>query len=448
MASFFSNSNLLILTINFATLGFYYTFYRYHFYRYTESYLQYTALSFSVFSAGVALALQASVLIINPYPSHEFKAILLSGTIEEISKLIGIYIFFRKNQDEFSVTDGIFYGLVLGGGFGLLENILYFIDSGLWSQVLRSITSLPIHMINGGLLGAFLMIFLFSDDSFIRWIRLFYNLSICVSIHALYNYSLFIDSYLLLVLPFCILFLFFVLEITIAKSRILLPGYVLKLMKMTVEEYEIISKHNRHEGWIQNVQKHISTKNVKLFKIPNLRHIIITIFFLVPSLFSAIILIWDPMTITQNFLDLDLKDYFALFIIYPLVLGFMFFFGGVLNPYFFRDRMLAVPLFGSVDFKTENSEENTALFNIYWNKFYIPVSKIYPDNTVAEFDLWIGLNHYLNFKGKILWVKENEEGNCGAMCSLDKIPFRFLIRWYLVRLRQNIKNLVLKNRFT
>jgi RsiW-degrading membrane proteinase PrsW (M82 family) len=443
MVIFFSFSNLLILVINLATLGFYYTFYRYHFYRYTESFLQYTAFSFSVFSVGVALAAQASILIVNPYPSHEFKALILSGGVEEFSKLIGIYIFFRKKQDEFTVTDGIFYGLVLGGGFGLLENILYFIDSGLWSQVLRSITALPIHMINGGLLGAFLMIFLFSGKSLARWIRLFFGLLMCILTHAMYNYSLFIDTYVLVVLPFCLLALFFVLEITIAKSRILLPGYVLKLMHMTVEEYEIISKHNRHEGWIQNVQKHIST-NVRLLQIPNFRHIIITIFFLVPSIASATILIFDPGIITRTFLDLDIKDYFALFIIYPAVLGFMFFFGGALNPYFFRDRMLAVPLFGSVDVKTENQEENTALFHIYWNKFYIPVSQLYPENTAAIFDLWIGVTQHANYTGRIIWSRENEEGNCGAMCALDSIPYKFLIQWNLVRIKQNLKNLFLR----
>ncbi|TGL57474.1 PrsW family intramembrane metalloprotease [Leptospira ognonensis] len=447
MATFFSFSNILILAINVATLGFYYTFYRFHFYRFTESFLQYTAFSFSVFSAGVALAIQATILILIPYPSYEFKALILSSSVEELSKLLGIYIFFRKNQDEFTVTDGIFYGLVLGGGFGLLENILYFIDTGLWSQVLRSISALPIHMINGGLAGAFLMIFLFSGHGFIRWIRLIFGMSICISLHAFYNYSLFIDANILLVLPLCILSLFFLLEITIAKSRILLPGYVLKLMNMTVEEYEIISRHNRHEGWIQNVQKHISTSSVKLLKIPNLRHIIITIFFLIPSILSAALLIYDPVIITKMFVDLELKDYFALFIIYPAVLGFMFFFAGVLNPYFFRDRMLAVPLFGSVDLKTERSEENTALFHIYWNKFFIPVSKVYPENTPAIFDFWIGIKQYAKLKGKILWVKEGEEGNCGAMCELEEIPFRFLIHWNLVRLRQNFKNLLIRNRY-
>ncbi len=444
MVAFFTIPNVLILTINLATLGFYYTFYRFHFYRYTESFLQYTALSFSVFSAGVALAIQASILLLNPHPSYEFKAIFLSGTVEEFSKLIGIYIFFRKNQDEFTVTDGIFYGLVLGGGFGLLENILYFIDSGLWSQVLRSISSLPIHMMNGGLVGAFLMIFLFSENSFIRWIRLLFGLSICILIHAIYNYSLFLDSNILVVLPACILTLFFILEITIAKSRILIPGYVLKLMNMTVEEYEIISRHNRHEGWIQNVQKHISTSNIRLLKLPSLRHIVVTIFFLIPTLISAGLFIYDPIIITKMFIDLELKDYFALFIIYPAVLAFMFFFAGVLNPYFFRDRMLAVPLFGSVDIKLSNSEENTALFNIYWNKFYIPVSKTYAPKTIAIFDLWIGISQYPNLKGEILWVKENEEGSYGAMCSLFDVPYRFLIRWYLVRLKQNLKNLLIR----
>ncbi len=430
--------------INLTTLGFYYSFYRFHFYRHTESFLQYTAIAFSLFCAGVTLLLQASILSFNPYPSHEFKAFVLSGAVEEFSKLLGIYLFFRKNQDEFTVTDGIFYGLVLGGGFGLIENILYFIDSGLWSQVLRSITALPIHLINGGLIGCFVMIFLFSGTNRVKWFRLFAGLLFCISLHALYNYSLFLDTGVLFVLPFCILSLFFALEITIAKSRILLPGYVLKLMKITVEEYEILSRHNRHEGWIQNVQKHISTNKINLFQLPKPRHVFITAFFILPSLISLFTLLYSPELITRTFSELEIKDYFALFVIYPAIIGFMFFFGGVLNPYFFRDRMLAVPLFGSVDLKTETDEENTALFYIYLNQFYIPVSKLYPENTEAEFDLWVGIKCYGNLKGKITWSKENEEGSCGALCTLDQIPVMFLIHWNLVRFKQNFKNLFIR----
>jgi len=441
MASFLNFSSLIMLLINIATLVFYYSFYRFHFYRHTESFLHYTAIAFSFFSVGTALALQALVLMVNPYPGHEFKAIVLSGTIEEFSKLLGIYLFFRKNQDEFTVTDGIFYGLVLGGGFGLLENILYFIDSGLWSQVLRSITALPIHMINGGLVGAFLMIFLFSGNQIYRFLRLLIGIGFCISIHALYNYSLFTDSGIIAVLPFCILVLFFVLEVTIAKSRILLPGYVLKLMNMTVEEYEILSRHNRHEGWIQNVQKHTLDNHISLFQIPSLRIGLLTAFFLVPSIVSILVLIYHPEFITHTFTDLEIKDYFALFVIYPAVLGVMFFFGGVLNPYFFRDRMLAVPLFGSVDLKLGDEEENTALFHIYLNKFYIPVSQIYPPNTKVVFDLWVGVTCYRNISGKILWSKE---GNCGAMCETDSLEWKYLAHWTLVRTRQNLKNLFVR----
>lgn len=150
MINQFSIPSLVICLINLVTLGFYYSFYRFHFYRFTESFLQYTAFAFSIFSAGIALALQVILLNWLPNGGPYWNSFILSSFVEELAKLLGIYLFFRKNQDEFTVTDGIFYGLVLGGGFGLVENILYFINTGLWSQVLRSITALPIHMMNGG----------------------------------------------------------------------------------------------------------------------------------------------------------------------------------------------------------------------------------------------------------------------------------------------------------
>lgn len=447
MGEMYSVPSLIIFLINLGTLAFYYSFYRFHFYRFTENYLQYTALAFSLFSAGLALLLQALSLKLLPFFDLFTKSFILSSFLEEFSKIVGIFLFFRKVQDEFSVTDGIFYGLVLGGGFGLVENILYFIDTGLWSQVLRSITALPIHMMNGGLLGAFLMSFFFSKNRLVKWGRLLMGFFFCVFVHGYYNLSLFQESSLLIVLPISILTLFFVLELTIAKSRILLPGNVLTLMEMSLEEYEIMSRHNRHEGWIQNVQKHISTSQIKFFRIPTLKHFILTSFFLVPSIFSIYLFSESPEWITRKFPDLIIQDYIALFILYPMILAFMFFFGGIINPYFFRDRMLSVPLFSSVDLRTDLYEENSAIFYISLDTFYLPTTRFYPKGTIANFDFWIGIKCYENLTGKILWSRENEEGSYGAMCKLNRIPLLFLLQWNLTRFRQNLKNLLFRKAY-
>jgi|GEM_PF-1847713 len=444
MEEWFQSSNLLMILINLVTISFYYTFYRFHFYRIAEPFLQYTALSFSLFSAGVALALQATILYFNPYPGNLFKAILLSGFCEEFAKLLGIFLFFRKNQDEFSVIDGLFYGLVLGGGFGLLENILYFIDTGLWSQTLRSITALPIHMMNGGLIGGFTMIYLISGNDLARIYRLLKGLLICIGIHAFYNYFLFIEFALGFSVTLSILFLFIILEVMIAKSRVLLPGYVLKLLSMTVEEYEIMSQHNRHEGWIQNVQKQEPSKRINLFRIPNWRSMATGIFFIIPGLISFILYIVDSGLISQIFPEMEIREFFVLFVIYPFLLGFIIFFGGIFNPYFFRDRMLEVPLFGSCDVRIMENEEIGTFFNIHLRKFYVPISKEYPVGTRASFDLWIGLIGFKNLSGKVIWTKRTEEGNFGAMFLLDEIPWKFLLVWFWIRLRQNTRNLFLK----
>lgn len=436
--------SLVICLINLCTLAFYYSFYRFHFYRFTEGFLQYTALAFSLFSAGIAIGLQAFFLQLVPSGGPLWNSFFLSSFVEEFAKLLGIYLFFSKNQDEFTVTDGIFYGLVLGGGFGLVENILYFINTGLWSQVLRSITALPIHMMNGGLLGALTMMFLFYKNPVFKWGNLFRGFFICVFFHGLYNLSLFQEIDLLIILPVCILALFFLLEITIAKSRILVPGHILNLMDMHLEEYEILSRHNRHEGWIQNVQKHISTSGIRLFQYPNLRHTILTIFFLIPGILSVYLLQDAPEWIAYKFPDLALQDYFALFVIYPMVLAMMFFFAGILNPYFFRDRMLSVPLFSSVDMHVGDKEENSAIFHINANLFYLPTSKNYESNTEVSFDMWIGLECFTGLKGKVLWSRENEEGNCGVMCELNSIPYTFLLKWNFFRFKQNLKNLFLR----
>lgn len=381
-----------------------------------------------------------------PNSSASLQAFFVSAFIEEWTKLVGIYVYFNKNKDDFSVTDGIFYGLLLGGGFGLIENTLYFLSSGQWSQILRSITALPIHMMNGGLIGSFLMGYFFYKNKFLRMTRLGFGFLFCVGIHGYYNLMFLNQGELVFHLPVCLLTLFFLTELAIAKSRILLPGYFLKSMGMNLEEYEMLLRHNRHEGWIQSVQKHTKTKVVRLFQWPNSRHLGISLFFLVPAIVSLFFVNEFPLWIRKFFPGLSLADFFALFTIYPFILSLMVFFGGSLNPYFFRDRMLEVPLFSSVDLYGKE-EENTSMFHILWNLFFVPTAKAYEKNQEVQVEFWIGLRQYRNLKAKILWSRENEEGNYGTMCELTRIPWAFLFAWNYLRFRQNVKNLLFRKVF-
>ena len=92
--------------------------------KYEREPLKYVALMFSwgILSAMLALFLEELSFGIM---SYEFLYIALIGPIiEEFSKGLGLFVF-SKNDEYEGPMDGLVYGISVGAGFALFENILY-----------------------------------------------------------------------------------------------------------------------------------------------------------------------------------------------------------------------------------------------------------------------------------------------------------------------------------
>ncbi len=90
-----------------------------------------------------------------------FGSVLTAPIIEEITK--GFFLFLMVQNKKFdNITDGIVYGGAIGLGFGMTENLMYFIANsssmGTWIFVVivRTLFSAVMHCVATGTLGAFL----------------------------------------------------------------------------------------------------------------------------------------------------------------------------------------------------------------------------------------------------------------------------------------------------
>jgi RsiW-degrading membrane proteinase PrsW (M82 family) len=85
-----------------------------------------------VFETSVSHALGSGVAAAGP-ASDLLRATLLAGStglVEEVVKGAGLLALLLALRDEFdNVTDGVLYGLVIGAGFGMVENFVYFAQS-------------------------------------------------------------------------------------------------------------------------------------------------------------------------------------------------------------------------------------------------------------------------------------------------------------------------------
>ena len=73
--------------------------------------------------------------------------------IEELCKYLLLRIFSWRSKAFDYVFDGIVYGVCVGVGFAVFENVLYVFDSGIALAIQRALTAVPAHVIFGIYMG-------------------------------------------------------------------------------------------------------------------------------------------------------------------------------------------------------------------------------------------------------------------------------------------------------
>jgi RsiW-degrading membrane proteinase PrsW (M82 family) len=117
-------------------------------------------------------------------------AFLLVALIEEFSKFIFVRWVLYPNKNFNEPFDGIVYSVTVSLGFAGLENILYVLDGGVETAVLRMFTAVPAHASFGVLMGYFLGKAKFEHKKAHYAI---YALGVATLFHGAYDYFWFIS---------------------------------------------------------------------------------------------------------------------------------------------------------------------------------------------------------------------------------------------------------------
>ena len=115
------------------------------------------------------------------------KSFIVIAPIEEAVKLGVVLLFIWKNSHFNEENDGIVYTGAVAIGFALLENIMYVVQSGFGTGVMRAVTSIPLHTFTGVLMGYFVGIARFAPDAGKRTRSIWKGFIIAYLIHAVYD---------------------------------------------------------------------------------------------------------------------------------------------------------------------------------------------------------------------------------------------------------------------
>lgn len=150
----------------------------------------------AIVSIIITIILSSAFNIIIPLKDNlsvweQFKqAFFVVAFPEELSKYLIVLLFAQRQKAFNEPFDGIVYAVMVSMGFAATENIMYVMESGASTALVRAFTAVPAHATFGILMGYFMGKAKFSDN------RLQLNLAglgLAVLFHGAYDFFLFIE---------------------------------------------------------------------------------------------------------------------------------------------------------------------------------------------------------------------------------------------------------------
>lgn len=163
-----------------------------------------------------------------------FYVFFVIALTEEISKWFFLYRISYNHNEFDSLYDMIVYASFIALGFACFENILYVSSSGIVTGLVRAVSAVPGHVCDGILMGSYLSLAKVNEFNGNKKLSRKYKiLSILIPMitHGIYDYCLFLDNSL-----FIILFLVFVVNLFIICIN--------KVNDISQNNYMFIKKNN------------------------------------------------------------------------------------------------------------------------------------------------------------------------------------------------------------
>lgn len=130
--------------------------------------------------------------LVMPYIANNTILTYIFAFIEEISKMAIFFLFVFDNKYYDDIYDGLVYMMLIALSFAGLENVMYAfsestIQESISLSIMRDITTIPLHVICGIIIGYFLSLSSFSKDKEKKYVNVLVALLLSGALHGTFN---------------------------------------------------------------------------------------------------------------------------------------------------------------------------------------------------------------------------------------------------------------------
>jgi len=398
------------------------------------------------FLSGVTAAL--FLTIISPYIYSDTAladafsmGFLRAALLEKTAALVSL-LFFMKYFPGFSVMEAVIYAMLFGLGFSSLENFFYVTEYGYSIVAVRVLFSVPLHVTTCGMIGYYLGNRKLFNTGLYRNIFLLKAAAVPLLCHGLFDSVLLMSGFISYLASALIIYFVFILELMLVRSQGIVSVDALRAMGVRFEDWLSVHHQPKYERWILQSMGRRDSEPVHFFlwRPTGLQFFLVVIFF-VAALVGA-----SMGNEISNMLNLSLssQDKTILFGVFPLSIGIMFILVGAINPYFFRNSEMKIPIISDVEARIGGLLDETLItYDITPANCFLRTSESYGIGT--EISLKFECPGFSSgiINGIITW--ENHADRLEPFGSVVRITNSstgfitgFITRYYLFRLRKGI----------
>ncbi len=130
--------------------------------------------------------------LVMPYIGNNTILTYIFAFIEEISKMAIFFLFVFDNKYYDDIYDGLVYMMLIALSFAGLENVMYAfsestIQESISLSIMRDITTIPLHVICGIIIGYFLSLSSFSKNKEKKYVNILVALLLSGALHGTFN---------------------------------------------------------------------------------------------------------------------------------------------------------------------------------------------------------------------------------------------------------------------
>ena len=130
--------------------------------------------------------------LVMPYIGNNILLTYIFAFIEEMSKMAIFFLFVFDNKYYDDLYDGLVYMILIALSFAGLENVMYAfsestIQESISLSIMRDITTIPLHVICGIIIGYFLSLSSFSKNKEKKYVNILVALLLSGALHGTFN---------------------------------------------------------------------------------------------------------------------------------------------------------------------------------------------------------------------------------------------------------------------